>query len=231
MKRRPDVCSCSWYFCSVLLMTFISGLMLMAHGKSACFISLNNYHPFWLNVFFINYTFVGDGIFAFCLIAIAWLFFKRKEEGKALLISFILSGLATQIIKNLVNAPRPKLYFEAGQYLHFIDGVSLANNSSFPSGHTATAFALATVLVLMARNKNAQLVVLLAAATVGYSRIYLAQHFLLDVMIGAVIGTASGILAVYFALNLNALKLPAIKWHPAKNNNRQSGSPSSIQTA
>jgi membrane-associated phospholipid phosphatase len=211
-------------------MIFISGLVLMIFGKSVCFISLNNYHPFWLNVFFINYTFVGDGIFAIGLIAIAWLFFKRKDEGKALLISFILSGLAAQIIKNLVNAPRPKLYFEAGQYLHFIDGVSLANNSSFPSGHTATAFALATVLVLMAKNKNGQLFILLAAAMVGYSRIYLAQHFLLDVMIGAVIGTASGMLAVYFALNLNSFRLPAFKWPQAKNS-RQLRSPSSVQTA
>jgi hypothetical protein len=42
-----------------------------------------------------------------------------------------------QIIKNLVNAPRPRLFFEAGQYLYFIDGISLANHSSFPSGDDA----------------------------------------------------------------------------------------------
>lgn len=230
MKRRLDVLSCSWFFCSILVLIFISGLMLMMFGKSACFISLNNYHPFWLNVFFINYTFMGDGIFALGLIAVTWLLFKRKEEGRALLISFLLSGLAAQIIKNLVNAPRPKLYFEAGQYLHFIDGVSLANHSSFPSGHTATAFALATVLVLMARNKSAQLFILFGAVMVGYSRIYLAQHFLLDVMIGALIGTTSGILAVYFALNIKTLKMPAFTLPQAKNK-RQFRSPSSVQTA
>lgn len=146
-----------------------------------------------------------------------------------MLISFIISGLAAQIIKNLVNSPRPKLYFEAGQYLHFIDGVNLANNSSFPSGHTATAFAIATVVVLMISNKKGQLFIVLAAALVGYSRIYLAQHFLLDVIIGAIIGCTSGVMAVYLAMNFKAIRSSISKIQLFKNNRRQLRSPSSVQ--
>ncbi len=204
--------------------------MLIVNGKEACFISLNNYHPYWLNVFFINYTFIGDGMFAIVLIALLYFYFKRKQQGFAMLTSFIISGLAAQIIKNLVNSPRPRLYFEAGQYLHFIDGVSLANNSSFPSGHTATAFAIATVLVLMINNKKSQLFILLAAVLVAYSRIYLAQHFLLDVVIGAIIGTASGVLSVYFAINFNDIRQSILKMQNIKNNSRQLRSPSTVQS-
>ncbi len=195
-------------FCTALSILIIAGILLLSiYGKSACFISLNSYHTFWLDVFFINYTFIGDGIFSICLIA-AFLFFnKTKKQFLALLVSFLLAGLGTQIIKNIFNAPRPKIFFEAGQYLHFIDGVSLANNYSFPSGHTATAFAIAAVLVYFINNKNQQILLLLAAALVGYSRIYLAQHFLLDVLAGAILGTISGFFGVYIAFKWIPLKL------------------------
>jgi membrane-associated phospholipid phosphatase len=201
------------YFGGLLTILFAGILFLIINGKEATFISLNNYHPFYLNVFFINYTFMGDGIFVVCLIALMFFYFKRKQCGFALLYSFLISGLAAQLIKNLVNSPRPKLYFEAGTYLNFIDGVTLSGSSSFPSGHTATAFAIATVLVLMMKNKNWQLPVLMAAALVGYSRIYLAQHFLLDVIVGALLGSLSGILAFYLAQNRVSIKRSIKKLH------------------
>jgi membrane-associated phospholipid phosphatase len=194
------------YFYGLLSILFAALLFLFFNGKEASFISLNSYHPFYLNVFFINYTFIGDGIFALCLIALMFFYFKRNKCGFALLYSFLISGLAAQIIKNLVNSPRPKLYFEAGTYLNFIDGVTHSGSNSFPSGHAATAFAIATVLVLMMKNKNLQLLILMAAALVGYSRIYLAQHFLPDVIIGALLGTASGIISFYLVQNRGTIK-------------------------
>ncbi len=221
---------CKWYFFILLILLLAASFMLMINGKAASFISLNSYHPFLLNVFFINYTFLGDGIFALCLTVIFFFYFKRNQQASALLLSFLISGLAAQIIKNLVYSPRPHIYFEPGQYLYFIDGVILANHSSFPSGHTATAFAIATVLVMMMKNKNLQLLVLLAAVLVGYSRIYLAQHFLLDVIAGSFIGSASGILSVYLSLNINDIRrsIRNLKPMPGK---EKSTSPQEVQAA
>jgi len=214
MQTNPSVLRQNkMYFTGLLFVLLISTLFLLINGKTTAFISLNSYHPFLLNVFFINYTFIGDGIFALCLIAAMFFYYKRKKQGFALLYSFLISGLVVQIIKNLVDSPRPKLFFEAGQYLNFIDGVSLANNSSFPSGHTATAFAIATVMVLMMKDKTSQLLILIAAVLAGYSRIYLAQHFLLDVMIGAAIGSTSGVLSFYLAKNLKGIKKSIKKMH------------------
>ena len=56
------------------------------------------------------------------------------------------------------------------------------------------------------KDKTMQLFILIAAILVGYSRIYLAQHFLLDVLIGALIGSGSGILAVYLSPKYKKLK-------------------------
>ena len=214
MQTNPSVFKQNKVFFLAMLLFFIAGACyLFFNGKAAAFISLNEYHPFLLNVFFINYTFLGDGIFALCLIAALFFYYRKKQQGFALLYSFLISGLIVQLIKNLVDAPRPKLFFEAGQYLHFIDGVSLANNSSFPSGHTATAFAIATVMSLVTKDKTRQLLMLIAAVLVGYSRIYLAQHFLLDVLVGAVIGSTSGIVAVYLAKNVKGIKRSFKKMH------------------
>lgn len=217
------------YFTGLLLIFFSGALFLALNGKEAAFISLNSYHPFYLNVFFINYTFMGDGIFAVCLIAAMFFYFKRTQCAFALLYSFLISGLAAQLIKNLVNSPRPKLYFEAGTYLNFIDGVTLTGNSGFPSGHTATAFAIATVLALMMKNKKWQLLIIPAAALAGYSRIYLAQHFLLDVIAGALLGSISGVLAFYIAQNRINIKIAFKKMHRVSS---QTQSPTTgIQTA
>jgi membrane-associated phospholipid phosphatase len=162
------------------------------------------------------------------MLATVSFYFKNKPLAIALLLSFLLSGLVAQIIKNLVTSPRPRLFFKPGQYSHFIDGVSLANNSSFPSGHTATAFALSAVLAIMIKNKNWHLFFLFVAATVGYSRIYLAQHFLLDVLIAAVIGTLSGIAAVVITKNRMDARL-AIHKEQTMNNDKPLISPSTAQ--
>ena len=69
--------------------------------------------------------------------------------------------------------------------------------------HDIYWFAVATVIVLILKHKKWQLPVLSAAALVGYSRIYLAQHFLIDVIIGSITGCLSGIAAVYLMAAIN----------------------------
>ncbi len=193
------------YFSVLLFLLIIGTVSLFAFGKTASFLSLNNYHTPWLDLFFINYTYVGDGIFALCLVVLFMLIRKKRKEGLAQLFAFLISGLIVQVIKTLTNAPRPKLFFEPNTYSYFIKGVTLSNNSSFPSGHTASAFALATVMILFSKNRVWHVPLLLAAILVGYSRIYLAQHFLGDVLFGGFIGMVSGILTVYITGKL--------KWH------------------
>ncbi len=121
----------------------------------------------------------------------------------AIFISFITSGIAIQIIKYFIVEARPKVFFEQAQLPFFIKDVTLYNMSSFPSGHTTTAFATATTIVLFQKTKSWQLPILLFAAMVGYSRIYLSQHFLGDVIVGAVIGTVFGVFCSWIIFKSN----------------------------
>ncbi len=176
--------------------------LLAIEGKAGAFILLNTWHSPFADIFFTYYTDVGDGLFSVALVVMLFLLLKDKRLSVAMLSAFLLAGLLAQILKRIANEARPKLYFKAGQYNHFIDGVTLSNTASFPSGHTATAFAAATVLAMITKNKTVQVLVFLAAVMVGFSRIYLAQHFILDVLVGAVTGCGAGIFCMYMALKI-----------------------------
>src|SRR5436853_4523437 len=102
------------YFLSCLALLLAGTLLLVINEKSTLAVPLTSPHPFWLNVFFINYTFIGDGSFAFITAAVILFYFKKKQEGFALLNAIILSAIAIQIIKNFSGFANPTLFFEQG---------------------------------------------------------------------------------------------------------------------
>jgi membrane-associated phospholipid phosphatase len=74
---------------------------------------------------------------------------------------------------------------------HQVPGVELHLLHSFPSGHATTAFALFFLLALINQNKGLQIFFLIAALIAAFSRVYLSQHFLSDVLAGSAIGMFS----------------------------------------
>lgn len=200
----PDLRNHRSYLTGFGVFALVALALILLLEKKDSFKQLNGIHNFALDVFFVNYTFLGDGVFAFALVLFCWWKGKRQLAWQ-LLVAFLISGIAAQVIKNLIDAPRPRLYFEASQYRYFIDGITMANNHSFPSGHTATAFALATVLAFHFNKKNWSLWLLAGAILVAYSRLYLAQHFLIDVWVGAWLGLLGGLLAFVFL----SIRIPA----------------------
>jgi len=82
--------------------------------------------------------------------------------------------------------------------LHFVPGVEVHYINSFPSGHSATIFSIAVLVALMIQKRAYHVALLLMAVLVGASRIYLAQHFLIDVASGAAMGFVSVFLADKF---------------------------------
>jgi membrane-associated phospholipid phosphatase len=92
--------------------------------------------------------------------------------------------VATEALKIVINRPRPYLKYN-DIYPDEID-----DGSSFPSGHTAIAFATATSVLLTAKKWYYVVPAYMWASGVGYSRIYLGQHYPSDVFAGAVVGAA-----------------------------------------
>ena len=116
----------------------------------------------------------------------------------ALLFSGIaLSGILVDILKVIVGRPRPKLLFSAGSYEFSWIGLS-ADHWSFPSGHAATAAALAAALWYLW--PQPALFYVIGAALVAMSRVVMGAHYLSDVAMGGFIGVVvTRGLAVAFA--------------------------------
>ena len=92
-------------------------------------------------------------------------------------------------IKAAVSRPRP---FQAIPSV--VPLVEHTAGSSFPSGHAATSFAGAIALAWLLPRLRSALIVL--AALVAFSRVYVGVHYPSDVLAGAVIGATIGLLAV-----------------------------------
>ena len=99
----------------------------------------------------------------------------------AMAIAGLGAGLVAQLIKHLVGRARPELWLGP---MHYAPGSS----TSFPSGHTVGAFALAGVLIFGSRSLGVRLLAFALAAGVGLSRILAFRHWLSDVTASAVIG-------------------------------------------
>jgi undecaprenyl-diphosphatase len=114
--------------------------------------------------------------------AVAALSLRRPQVFVWTLVADGLAELTTDVLKGAIPRARPRV--------HAL--VTRPHTHSFPSGHATTSFACATVLALML--PRLALPLLLLAAAVAWSRVYVGVHFPLDVLGGAVLGAGIGLL-------------------------------------
>ena len=100
-----------------------------------------------------------------------------------------ITGVVSTGLKYAVNRQRP---YKTDPNLQYYRAEQTA---SFPSGHTAFSFCTATSLSICYPRWYIMAPAYLWAASVGYSRMYLGEHYSTDVLAGAVVGTGSAWLA------------------------------------
>lgn len=155
---------------------------------------INRNHNSLLDSFFYYVTLLGEDTIWFTLLcSFAYDNYVREKNRsyaiKVLLISWLSKVLVSVSLKNIFNFPRPiEVYQHSGQAIHLVDGVTMHHWQSFPSGHTMTAFAFACVCLFVQKKTSPAIIALLLAMLVGYSRMYLFQHFPRDVFAGSVLG-------------------------------------------
>lgn len=198
----------------LILLVFVLGL-LVAYPKAELHLMLNSYHTDVLDFFFKYYsTFAEWALYVLALLPLLW---KRKELTIFFAASELTSAIVIRIIKLIASAPRPITYFEnyPDVVLPLVEGVKMHHSNSFPSGHTSTFFVFFTCCALIVAYQYKQkaqqndwkrwtltslsmVAMLILAALGGYSRIYLSQHFTLDVFVGSIVGFITTCLMFYF---------------------------------
>ncbi|MBN1925958.1 MAG: phosphatase PAP2 family protein [Prolixibacteraceae bacterium] len=105
--------------------------------------------------------------------------------------SYLLTGFITQCVKSTTGRARPNNSGTTNP--HHWEGPFFKGNSFF-SGHTSTAFSVASVFAYRYRETTWVPVVSYTMATLcGLQRIYSNRHWASDVLLGAAVGTATGL--------------------------------------
>src|SRR3954447_4650172 len=123
--------------------------------------------------------------------------YKGWQSAGALAIDVAL----TAALKYTINRDRP-----AEKYPNEVFPYSNETDPSFPSTHTSVAFATATSLTLEFKKWYVALPAYLWAASVGYSRLYLGEHYPTDVIGGAVVGAGSAFLSEWLTKKISKPK-------------------------
>lgn len=178
-----------------MLVLILSALPIFASSKGDLELSLNQLHQPFLDFLFLALTQLGDGI-VFVPMVILFLF-RKSSFAIFLSLCGIFNSLFVFIGKRLLfpGVPRPAEFFKDIDFYH-VPGLELHHWNSFPSGHTTTAFSLAFALaIIYSKFPKVQRLLLVLAIGIGLSRVYLMQHFFMDIWMGASLGVLSTLAA------------------------------------
>ncbi|RKJ39476.1 phosphatase PAP2 family protein [Acutalibacter sp. 1XD8-33] len=151
------------------------------------------HNPFfdWL---FPTITYLGEGGAFWIALGVLLVIFGRKGgwrvSGILLLCAMLLGLLMGELaLKNLVCRPRPFQDFPG--YTQLL--IPPPSGFSFPSGHSCSSFAAATVV--FARDKRWGAGAYILATLIAFSRVFLFVHYPTDVLCGAALGMLCGLAA------------------------------------
>ncbi|MBI1877307.1 MAG: VanZ family protein [Chloroflexi bacterium] len=157
-------------------------------------------HP-WLDAFMLTVTYGGLALLP--SLGIVLLFGQQRKVGLAILVAIATSLALTFAFQYLVLRPRPE-----GMRLL----LPTPNFPSYPSGHAATAFAVALVLALAYRRGRWWALALAAASLIAFSRVYLGYHYPSDIIGGAILGAGAGAASYGLLLNPRPGRIRWLLW-------------------
>jgi undecaprenyl-diphosphatase len=133
----------------------------------------------------LTVTFSASFLIWFMFAGLAFLWFVdgrlKKEQALHALFASLIAWIFTQMIKGLIPTLRP---FQINGDLPMT--MTIPFDASFPSGHAAAAFALATSIWM--HNKKTGTLFIAGAVLVGWGRIASNVHYFGDVLAGAILG-------------------------------------------
>ncbi len=195
-KKYQSVFIAQRFFVIPTLIFVCVGFLLSAYyPRTQILLYVNShYNLFFDNVFFYL-TYLGDGFYFVVLILALFIFIRR--QALLALILFLLPAFVAQVLKRFVfaNYTRPSTLIPHDA-LHIVKNIELDTLHSFPSGHSVVAFSMALFFAIQTKNALLHILYFFIAFFIAYSRMYLAQHFLIDITAGAFIAIVFGTLAI-----------------------------------
>jgi undecaprenyl-diphosphatase len=159
------------------------------------FYAINGFHTWWLDGLMLAFASIWIW---FPLVAVPLYFFLKRRSGRiqmavctglTVLFSFLITSL---IFKTSFKRFRPTSHPDFMEHVHTVNGYLADGLYGFISGHTTNALAFAMLSAMIIKSKWYSILIFLWAALMAYSRIYLAAHFITDVIPGVIVGLLTG---------------------------------------
>ena len=191
---KKTIATLTWF---VPLIPFaLAAAIYLGEFQSSSFLFINRLTQLLPDIVWAWLTFLGNGWGVFALAFPLLLLAPRLLTAG--IFAGAISAIASIVLKSLFNLPRPAGLLDHGSF--YRSGEPLLHKA-FPSGHTLTAFAIASAMYFVcARGRRNHLWVLfIVAALVGLSRNAVGAHWLTDVLAGAGVGIWCGMLGAVLA--------------------------------
>lgn len=174
----------------------IAGTIYFGNLQTSSFLFINRFTQLFPDTLWAWLTFLGNGWGIFAL-AFPLLLLAPRILTAGIFAGGI-SALASTLLKSYFDLPRPAGSLTDGSFYRIGEALLY---KAFPSGHTLTAFAIASALYFsVEKNKRTPLISLfLLAVLVGLSRSAIGAHWLTDVLGGAGVGIWCGMLGALLA--------------------------------
>ncbi len=188
------------FFIPYFIFLLTGGITLVLWSKTEIHLFINQFHCPAADVFFSAWTWLGLG--AMIIPVALVLAFVRFRYLLISVLGFLISGGINNLLKQIFHSPRPLSVFnDMHQSLYLVPNVDVYSDYSFPSGHTATGFAMFCLLALYTKNNFLKVLYFIIAFLIAYSRMYLSEHFLKDVYAASFVGVGTALLTYYWVMN------------------------------
>jgi membrane-associated phospholipid phosphatase len=164
--------------------------------QSSSFLFVNRFTQILPDTLWAWLTFFGNGWGVFAMAFPLLLLAPRLLTAG--ILTGVIAALASTLLKSWFDLPRPAGMLEDGSFYRI--GEPLLNRA-FPSGHTLTAFAIASALYFSVDHskRRPMLLIFVFAALIGLSRSAVGAHWLTDVLAGAGVGMWCGMIGAILA--------------------------------
>jgi membrane-associated phospholipid phosphatase len=194
--------------CLYAIALIFSFELIFRFDKPILHIYLNQFvgNPY-VDMFFFYITYLGDGIVVPFILLIILIYNIRLGlyATCSVLSATIFSQLLKRVFFDDVNRPFYIFQWLYKYPLRYVDGVDKHIHNSFPSGHATQAFAVFMCLSFVTQNKYLKFIFYCLALFTAISRVYLSQHWLIDVTVGSLIGMLFSVLFYYLVIAKNRL--------------------------
>jgi undecaprenyl-diphosphatase len=168
------------------------------------FLFLNGLHYSWLDGFMWQVSTKTIWI-PFYAVLIFFMIWKRKKYWWITILSIalmiLLSDQGADLVKNTAKRHRPTHNVTIENQVHTLKGPNgkeyRGGEYGFVSSHASNSFAIAFFISLFFAKRWLTIFMFIWAAVICYSRIYLGVHYPLDILGGAMVGSAAGIIIFY----------------------------------